>query len=145
MSPIAPIYFLWQTGRFSNAEIGEQFGLTYSSVTRRVDVLRNRLENEDLFKGWYEGLKSRIEVLPRSYSTTNRPGRLSKSGRWRKWNRIIEGEGSLLEIEKVGSGSPFSMVSKNLLFVVNWVMISCWYLIVFRCWRKSRYVIRVEM
>jgi len=56
------IYLLWQTGRFSNAEIGEQFGLTYSSVTRRVDVLKNRLENEDELKGWYEALKSQIKV-----------------------------------------------------------------------------------
>jgi len=62
MSPIAPIYLLWQTGRFSNAEIGEQFGLTYSSVTRRVDVLKNRLENEDELKGLYEVLKSQIKV-----------------------------------------------------------------------------------
>jgi len=62
MSAIAPIYLLWQTGRFSNAEIGEQFGLTYSSVTRRVDVLKNRLENEDELKGLYEVLKSQIKV-----------------------------------------------------------------------------------
>ena len=48
--------------RFSNAEIGEQFGLTYSSVTRRVDVLKNRLENEDELKGLYEVLKSQIKV-----------------------------------------------------------------------------------
>ena len=56
------IYLLWQTGRFSNAEIGEQFGLTYSSVTRRVDVLKNRLKNEDKLKGCYETLKSQIKV-----------------------------------------------------------------------------------
>ena len=53
-------------------------------MTRRVDVLKNRLENEEELKGWYEVLKSRIEVLPRSYSTTNRPGRLSKSGLLKK-------------------------------------------------------------
>ena len=56
------IYLLWQTGRFSNAEIGEQFGLTYSSVTRRVDVFTNRLKDEDKLKGWYEALKSQIKV-----------------------------------------------------------------------------------
>jgi len=56
------IYLLWQTGRFSNAEIGEQFGLTYSSVTRRVDVLKNRLKNEDELKRRYKALKSQIKV-----------------------------------------------------------------------------------
>ena len=32
------IYLVWQTGRFKNGEIGKQFGLTYSSMTRRVDI-----------------------------------------------------------------------------------------------------------
>ncbi len=30
---------------------------------------------------------------------------------------IIEGKGSLLEVEKAGSGSPFSLVSKDKLLV----------------------------
>lgn len=50
------IYLLWQTGRFSKVEIGESFGLIYSSVTRGVNVLKNRLENVDEFRGWYETL-----------------------------------------------------------------------------------------
>jgi len=56
------IYLLWQTGRFSNSEIGERFGLTYSSVTRRVDALKNRLEREEELKSRYEELKSQIKV-----------------------------------------------------------------------------------
>ena len=35
------IYRLWQTGKFINSEIAEQFGLTYSAVTRRVDAFKN--------------------------------------------------------------------------------------------------------
>ena len=62
MSLFALIYLLWQTGRFGKAEIGEQFGLTNSSVTRRGDVLKNRLENEDELRGCYEALKSQIRV-----------------------------------------------------------------------------------
>ena len=46
----------------SNAEIGEQFGLTYSYVARRGDVLKHRLENEDELKGQSEVLKSQIAV-----------------------------------------------------------------------------------
>lgn len=56
------IYLLWQTGRFSNSEIGERFGLTYSSVTRRVDALKNRLERDEELKSRYEELKSQIKV-----------------------------------------------------------------------------------
>ncbi len=34
------IYMLWQTGRFTNQEIAKLFGLTYSSVSRRVGIVR---------------------------------------------------------------------------------------------------------
>jgi len=56
------IYLLWQTGKFINSEIGEQFGLTYSSVTRRVDALKNRWEKEGELKSKYEKFKSQIKV-----------------------------------------------------------------------------------
>ena len=35
-------------------------------MTRRVNVLINRLENEDELNRWYEALKSQIKVWPRS-------------------------------------------------------------------------------
>ncbi len=56
------IYLLWQTGWFSNSEIGEQFGLTYSSVTRRVEAFENRLKREEGFKSKYDKFKSQIKV-----------------------------------------------------------------------------------
>ncbi len=56
------IYLLWQTGKFINSEIGEQFGLTYSSVTRRVDAFKNRWEKEEGLKRKYEKFKSQIKV-----------------------------------------------------------------------------------
>jgi REP element-mobilizing transposase RayT len=56
------IYLLWQTGKFINSEIGEQFGLTYSSVTRRVDAFKNRWEKEEDLKSKYEKFKSQIKV-----------------------------------------------------------------------------------
>ncbi len=34
------IYMLWQTDRFTNQEIAKLFGLTYSSVSRRVGIVR---------------------------------------------------------------------------------------------------------
>ena len=56
------IYWLWQTGWFSNSEIGEQLGLTYSSVTRRVEVFRNRLKREEELKSKYKALYSQIKL-----------------------------------------------------------------------------------
>jgi hypothetical protein len=56
------IYLLWQTGNFINSEIAEQFGLTYSSVTRRIVAFKNRWEREEELKNKYEELKSQIKV-----------------------------------------------------------------------------------
>ena len=56
------IYLLWQTGRFSNSDIAAQFGLTYSSVTRRVDAFEKQSEQSVKFKNKYEKFKSQIKV-----------------------------------------------------------------------------------
>jgi REP element-mobilizing transposase RayT len=57
------IYLLWQTGKFTNSEISEQFGLTYSSVTRRVGAFKKRWEKEKELKSKYEKFKSQINGL----------------------------------------------------------------------------------
>jgi DNA-directed RNA polymerase specialized sigma24 family protein len=41
---------LWQTGRFTNQEIAKLFGLTYSSVSRRVGIVRKQLREDKLVK-----------------------------------------------------------------------------------------------
>jgi len=56
------IYLLWQTGRFSNSEIGRLLGLTYSSVSRRVTIFQTRLDRDKRFKLNYEKIKSQIKV-----------------------------------------------------------------------------------
>ena len=56
------IYLLWQTGMLTNSEIGERFGLTYSSITRRVAVIRKRLEGEEEIRNRYKDVKSQIKV-----------------------------------------------------------------------------------
>jgi len=57
------IYLLWQTGRLSNSAIGAYFGLTYSSISRRVKLVNHRLsaDKSDLGKK-YHALKSQIKV-----------------------------------------------------------------------------------
>jgi hypothetical protein len=44
------IYMLWRTGRFTNQEIAKLFGLTYSSVSRRVGIVRKQLGEDKLVK-----------------------------------------------------------------------------------------------
>jgi hypothetical protein len=56
------IYRLWQTGKFINSEIGEQFGATYFSVMRRLDAFKNRWEREKELKSKYLEFKSQIKV-----------------------------------------------------------------------------------
>jgi REP element-mobilizing transposase RayT len=56
------IYLLWQRGRLSNSAIGAHFGLTYSSISRRVKIVNDSLSiNSELSKK-YDRLKSQIKV-----------------------------------------------------------------------------------
>jgi len=56
------IYLLWKTGRLSNREIGAYFGLTYSSISRRVKVINDRVSVEQKLRDKYQILKSQIKV-----------------------------------------------------------------------------------
>ena len=56
------VYFLWQTGRFSNREIGELFGLSYSSISKRDETVRKRLRDEKTFKDEFDRLNTLIKL-----------------------------------------------------------------------------------
>lgn len=56
------IYLLWKTGLYKNHEIGELFGLTYSSISRRVNITRSRTSNDSKFKQQFKQLKSQITM-----------------------------------------------------------------------------------
>ena len=56
------IYLLWTFGRLPNSVIGPYFGLTYSSISRRVNIVHNRLLNDTEFRTKYHHLKSIIKV-----------------------------------------------------------------------------------
>ena len=56
------IYMFWKTGRFSNREIGNLFGLTYSAVSQRAKVITSRLPVEKDLRDQYTMLKSQIKV-----------------------------------------------------------------------------------
>lgn len=55
---------LWETGRYSNRQIGEFVGLSYSSVSRRLSQVANRLksEKENRTKKIYAQLSAIIKV-----------------------------------------------------------------------------------
>jgi len=56
------IYLLWETGRLSNREIGDLFGLTYSMISRSVKVTRGRMNNEKKLKEQYQSINSLFKV-----------------------------------------------------------------------------------
>ena len=56
------IYILWEMCLFSNQEIGFLFGLTYSSVSRRVSITMSRICTDEEFKKRLERIKSLIKV-----------------------------------------------------------------------------------
>ena len=54
------IYLLWHTGHFTNRQIGERFGLTYSAVSRRVATVKESLENDQALRDRFSRIKSQI-------------------------------------------------------------------------------------
>jgi putative transposase len=56
------LLFLWETGLYTNREIGKFFGLSYSAVSRRVHLARSRINKPDAMGHKYEQLKSQIKV-----------------------------------------------------------------------------------
>jgi hypothetical protein len=58
------IYFLWQTGRFTNQKISELFGLSYPSISRRVGIFREKLRVDKTFKKKYDKINASIKMTP---------------------------------------------------------------------------------
>ncbi|MCP4371602.1 MAG: addiction module toxin RelE [Deltaproteobacteria bacterium] len=56
------IYLLWETGLFKNQEIGNLFGLTYSSISHRSAIIRERIAKDNKFKRQFKQLKSQIKM-----------------------------------------------------------------------------------
>jgi len=45
------VYLMWQSGRMSNEQIGQLFGLSYSAVSHAVKTLKVRMrDNPELMK-----------------------------------------------------------------------------------------------
>lgn len=56
------IYLMWQTGWQTNLQIAEEFGITYSSVSRRVGVFKNLLRKSTTLQNELNRIKSLIKI-----------------------------------------------------------------------------------
>jgi REP element-mobilizing transposase RayT len=56
------IYLAWQSGGATNREIGEKFGLTYSAVSHRVNVVKKLLSSNRELERKYRNLKSLVKI-----------------------------------------------------------------------------------
>jgi len=56
------IYHAWQSGVATNQEIGEIFGLGYSAVSQRVNIIKVMLKKDKRLATKYRQIKSRIKI-----------------------------------------------------------------------------------
>jgi REP element-mobilizing transposase RayT len=56
------LYFLKGTGLFTNKQIGELFGLTYSAVSRRATFVKSEISKQSEMRRKYSRIKSTIKV-----------------------------------------------------------------------------------
>jgi hypothetical protein len=53
---------LWEKGIYKGKEIGDLFGLGYSAVSRRVYIVREKMEGDSRIKKEYEKFKLIIKM-----------------------------------------------------------------------------------
>jgi REP element-mobilizing transposase RayT len=56
------IYIAWQLGVATNQQIGDRFGLTYSAVSQRVKVTKEKLKNDSDLNQKYQRIRSLIKI-----------------------------------------------------------------------------------
>jgi len=56
------IYITWQLGVFTNQQIGEKFGLSYSAVSQRVKIIKEMLNKDKEVERKYRQIKSLIKI-----------------------------------------------------------------------------------
>ena len=56
------IYIAWQLGVATNQQIGERFGLTYSSVSQRARLTKKKLSKDRELAIKYQHIKSLMKI-----------------------------------------------------------------------------------
>ncbi len=54
------IYALWEKGWYTNQDIGDIFGITYSAVSRRVTIAKEKIAKNTAYKRRYRQLKAQL-------------------------------------------------------------------------------------
>ena len=60
------LYFFRETGLYTNKQIGELFGLTYSPVSRRASIVKSQISKQSEMRRKYSRIKSIIKVWTHS-------------------------------------------------------------------------------
>jgi predicted transcriptional regulator len=55
------IYWVWQTGHLTNAQVGNLFGLTYSAVSHNVTEIKKKIRTD-------KGLRTLIRKLDSQFT-----------------------------------------------------------------------------
>ncbi len=56
------LYYIWRTGRMTNAQIGLEFGLSYSAVSHSVKSIKAKLKNDQKLKALFYKLNSQFKL-----------------------------------------------------------------------------------
>ncbi len=56
------MYLIWEYGVYTNEEIGNLFHVTYSSVSKNVSLIRERLVRDKVLKRLHNKIKSQIKM-----------------------------------------------------------------------------------
>ena len=56
------VHIAWQLGVATNQKIGEKFGLTYSSVSQRARVIKEKLKKDKALARKYQNVKSLMKI-----------------------------------------------------------------------------------
>ena len=77
-------------GKYPNLQIGELFGFTHSSVSRRVTIIRTKMALEQNFHRRVKGIKSQIKPWPHFLWYPESSGSRSRMRYW-KWRPVTAG------------------------------------------------------
>jgi hypothetical protein len=56
------LYYIWRTGRMTNAQIGMNFGLSYSAVSHAVKSIKTKLKSDQKLKASFNELDSQFKL-----------------------------------------------------------------------------------
>ena len=56
------VFLLWETGAYTNAEIGEAFGVSYTAVSHIVKKVKTQMKANREYKKNYELINSQIKM-----------------------------------------------------------------------------------